>query len=503
MNATDILNIISSASQGVLDNNKTTDRTNRTGGDHRDNTDPRTKTIGSNHPTQTAAGQSILDILNGMGMNTGGIEQLLMLLSNIGGLDAKDYQDQLYQLLLKQYLTAEQRNYDKSALDEQRIYDSPLNQLSRLMSAGIGRNAAIGMLSPTGEAGLIGSGANAQLPTQVASPSEKAMNIANTAINFVGAVGSLVGLGFSIPQSIMQTQMLKNANWLTESQINAYKSTGQAFSILQKAGAATTAFSSAANAASALNELAKSGNQDAATFIAQGGVDSMLANASFSSQTLGNLALSETSYKDYRNQFDLARKHDRLVNQLTQMDIDKTAADTRLALQQALESDARIQEIYQNIQRGDIEIEIAGERLRMIEADADIASANRNILIGGLEEIDDTTGLSGYQLASHDMFVQFLTSCEESAAKIEDRDAWHEYLKNNVQLARDLALVNAICAETYKMNITDEDAGQPTFMNQLLRIRGLLRDSGLGDDIKLVGSAATDFVKSYINRKVD
>lgn len=270
------------------------------------NTDPKyNQTYGDNHPTQTASGKTMIDILNGMGMDTGGIDQLLAMLSNIGGLDAKDYQDQLYQMLLKQYLTAEQRNFDKSVLGEQRQYDSPLNQLNRLLAAGIGPNAAIGMLSPTGEAGLIGSGADAQLPTQVASPSEKAMQVAQTALDAIGVVGGLISLGFSAPAAIQQVKFLKNQNALTSSQLNAYNDASAAFGILNAAGASADAFGSVANASAKITELANNGNEDAKQFINSGGLQRLKSNSYFASPALSNLYKSERDSSDYDKRFGL------------------------------------------------------------------------------------------------------------------------------------------------------------------------------------------------------
>lgn len=334
-----ILNTILGASQSVLNNNKTPDRTTRGGGSRSsDSSTARPLSFGSNHPTQTSAGQSILDILNGMGMNTGGIEQLLLLLSNIGGLDAKDYQDQLYQLLLKQYLTAEQRNYDKSALEEQRIYDSPLNQLSRLMSAGIGRNAAIGMLSPTGEAGLIGSGADAQLPATVASPSDKAMQVAQTALDAIGVVGGLISLGFSAPAAIQQVKFLKNQNALTSAQLNAYNDASAAFGILNAAGASADAFGSVANASAKITELAKGGNQDAIQFVNSGGLKRLQDNSYFASPALSNLYKSERASSDYDTQFG------KFIEQ-TNADIDFKKADKSRVEQQILNLGAEFKQI--------------------------------------------------------------------------------------------------------------------------------------------------------------
>lgn len=331
-----ILNIIQSVANKTANGGT---RVTRTGSDTRTGGDrvSVTPTYGPNHPTQTAAGQSILDILNGMGMDTGGIDKLLSLLSNISGLDAKDYQDQLYQMLLKQYLTAEQRNFDKSVLNEQRQYDLPINQLNRLVAAGIGRNAAIGMLSPTGDAGLIGSGVDAQLPTQVASPSEKAMQVAQTALDAIGVVGSLISLGFSAPAAIQQVKFLKNQNALTSSQLTAYDDASAAFGILNSAGASAEAFGSVANASAKITELANGGNQDAIDYVNSGRLNRLKSNSYFSSTALNNLYKSERDSSDYDKRFGL------FVDNET-ADIERKKIETSKVAQEILNLEAEFKE---------------------------------------------------------------------------------------------------------------------------------------------------------------
>lgn len=283
--------------------------------------------VGDNHPVQTAGAVNLLDILTNMGMNLGNIQSLVQLLSTIGGLDAKDYQDQLYQLLLKQYITQEQRNFDKDALSEQRSYDSPIAQLSRLMGAGISRNQAIQMLSGASEPSLVGSGLDAALPSQVASPSEKAMQVAQTALDAVGVVGGLISLGFSAPAAIQQVKYLKNQNSLTSMQLQSYGDASTAFSILNNAGAAADSFGSVANAAKAITSLADNGNDDAKQFIASGGLKRLQDNSYFTSPALSSLYKNERASDDYDKSFGL------YVEQ-TEADIDFKKADKSRVIQQ-------------------------------------------------------------------------------------------------------------------------------------------------------------------------
>lgn len=245
-----------------------------------------------------------------------------------------DWNKALLDMQLKHYADVEQRGYNEQVLAEQRQYDNPLNQLARLMGAGISRDAAIQLLSGSGGSGagagsaLVG-GAATDVPTGPAA-SESKLNevqagtaIAGSVFSAISCFTGLVQLGFSAPQALQQTQYLKNQNFLTGQQIKAYQSAGQAFSILKTAGAAADAFSSVGSAVDAISNLAKSGNQDALSFIANGGIQSMQGNAPFASQTLSGLYKSERSASDYARSFELEQQKGEAVKNLTNVQISK------------------------------------------------------------------------------------------------------------------------------------------------------------------------------------
>lgn len=118
----------------------------------------------------------------------------------------QDFNAYLMQQMVEYYKQLEARGYNQQLLQDQRIYDSPTNQLSRIMGAGISRDAAIQMLSGAG------AGAGAGIPFQaqaggegsLIAPSQSKVNqiqgvtsvfgaIAQTA----GAIGALGSFGMS------------------------------------------------------------------------------------------------------------------------------------------------------------------------------------------------------------------------------------------------------------------------------------------------------------------
>lgn len=173
------------------------------------------------------------DILNRITKSGSSDDDLLNLLNKFGidqdagltGSQRDDWNHQLLTTLLNYILEKEKRGYNESMRDEQRIYDTPTNQLARLMGAGISRDAALQMLGEGSEP-IQTEGATA---AEGVAPSQSALNgmqrvlaPVQTALQAIGCVGNLVSLGFSIPQAIMQTNLLQAQNYMSQKQIAAF-----------------------------------------------------------------------------------------------------------------------------------------------------------------------------------------------------------------------------------------------------------------------------------------
>lgn len=235
----------------------------------------------------------------------------------------EDWNKKITETLLTYWLKQNERSYDEQRTAEQRIYDTPTNQLARLMGAGISRDAALQLLggSASGAGGAaVGVGGAMQLPDSPA-PSESKLNQVraitepiNTAFSALGTLAGLVNLGFSAPMAIQQTHYLQMQNQLLDWQLGGYKSANDAFSILQAAGATAESFGSVSAAAGAIAKLAEGGNQDALNFITSGGLDQLRKGGSFSSQVLSNLNNTELSAE---------RASERYVKEMRKMDTEQ------------------------------------------------------------------------------------------------------------------------------------------------------------------------------------
>lgn len=188
---------------------------------------------GTDSILETLSGDSsyISQLLGAIGAAGGADTSYLQLLLQIAaankdkpGTIDDDLQNKLLQMVLDSMVKNEQRSYDESALKEQRLYDSPSNQLARLMGAGVSRDAAFQLLQGGSESPLVGSGAESASQDTGHPFTNQAFQAVNSSLSFISSVGSLVSLGFTLPQAIQQTHFLKNQNLLTDRQLKDFDS---------------------------------------------------------------------------------------------------------------------------------------------------------------------------------------------------------------------------------------------------------------------------------------
>lgn len=433
--------------------------------------------------------------------NNTAIMQMLMELAAKNGNPIGTYDDevqqQIFKLLLDYVTKNEQREFDKSALDEQRQYDSPTNQLARLMSAGVSRDAAIQLLGQGGESPLVGSGADVGSGTEFSNPTQNLMNGIHQGLSILQSVGGLVSLGFSIPQAIQQTHYLKNSNMLTDRQMKAYDAASRAFGILNNAGAAAESFGSTASAIAAISKLATDGNTDAKDFIAAGGIKQLQDSAPFSSSTLAQLYQSERQSKDYAKRFRNEMRSEKLRQDLMSADVQKTYQEITNDLAELRRTNAEVEKIYQDIQKGDIEINILGETFTIAAHQAHQASFNDDVL-SRLEDMRTSLQSGGASFGAADFmaFSQFAGLWEQFEMKsvnYHERDAFKEYVKNNSDALRSIALINALVQNNVVQNL-DPDNSNPSVGSSIFRFYMMLRNAGVIDDANNTLRTVSNFI---------
>lgn len=266
-----------------------------------------------------------------------------------GGLHlSTEQEDTLYQFLLQyvsnidqrsydQQLTQDKRQYDWSLLQDARKYDSPTNQLARLMGAGISRDAALQMMSGSGNGAGSGTangepvtGTPASAPSMIATSGTQNLNIANTILGGIDTLSSLVSTGLSVPQSISQIKMLRNQAYLTQKQREAYDDASQAFYLLSSSGIPldSDSYGSISATVDSLNDLAEKGNKAAKSFIENGGAERLATNAPYASQFFKELYRNERASSDYSQLYDLDVGQKQAQITLMHLEEDKLVAET-------------------------------------------------------------------------------------------------------------------------------------------------------------------------------
>lgn len=207
---------------------------------------------------------------------------------------------QIFSNLLSYQTTQDQRQYDYMMLNEGRLYNTPTNELARFMGAGISRDAVLQMLSGgAGASGGAGSDA-AQMMGMTGSAGSAAsygssnqQGQINTILNGINTFAGLVNMGFGVAQSYQQYQYLKNQNVLSQGQAAAYNATGDLYGLMNSLGAKESDYKSLKSAAAFVDNAAKTGNVEAAQFIASGKMAALRRNPNLVSRNLSQLYRSE------------------------------------------------------------------------------------------------------------------------------------------------------------------------------------------------------------------
>lgn len=129
---------------------------------------------------------------------------------------AVDWNKQLLDSIIAQLSEKDARNFNIEQLKDQRLYDSPTNQLARLMAAGVSRDAAIQLLGGSGASAGAGVSGSAAAVSQGIPASQSALNETqnklmpiNTVFGAISAISSSIGaLGsFGISAASLSTSL--------------------------------------------------------------------------------------------------------------------------------------------------------------------------------------------------------------------------------------------------------------------------------------------------------
>lgn len=222
-------------------------------------------------------------------------------------IETKDWNKEVLSAALQQYIVGLNNQYNEKLRDEQRAYDNPTSQLLRLTGAGIGRDAAIQLLSGAGA----GAGAGAPYSTAPtldagSSPSESTLNAVQTGASLINSAIGLVNCGFSSALSFRQAQLLHTQQQMSQNQLDAYELSGDAYQLLSnevRGGAISDddghLYDSVKNVADGIENLAKMGNLTAQDWHATGKIDRLRQLSPYAAPLLADFYRQSRSGQDH------------------------------------------------------------------------------------------------------------------------------------------------------------------------------------------------------------
>ena len=461
-----------------------------------------------------------------LGRLTAGSDDSIMQLLRALGIDQNgglkipqrdDWNKQLLDTLTNYLLTLENRNYNESMRDEQRIYDSPTNQLARLMGAGVSRDAAIQMLS--GGSQPIQS--DAPSAAEGIAPSQSRLNGINaalapiqTAFDAISAVGGLVSLGFSIPQAVQQTRSLKYGNFMNQQQQNAFNSVNSLTNALQTAvsnGVLTAqdleGWSNANDAYKWLNDHADTNfvKPLADSGVLQGVFGSTLGREMFNShwQQMRDARSGGDLYNSFLRQQHLEEGLKEVSTSAMRSQYYQTMIS---AFKDYMKTDVEMQTLWQQYYNLLQSHDIGQETLKQ-EQDISDMIHRQNVLdneyyiaeYSALNSVDQKTGFSGTELISYSQFSQMIDMFEESSARTSsakgNRDRLSTFYQHNIGAA-------ATCAALMDIVSKGRLEGFQGDLGSLYKFADMLKYSGASDLLNTMVKAGTSAGGMYTGVKI-
>lgn len=330
------------------------------------------------------------DLLNVPGITRG----LDSILQGYGKISTSERTDMLLQYILQMISTNDQRAYDKNVLGEQRIYDSPTNQLARLMGAGISRDAAIQLLSgASGGSGaaLVGSGSGVSVPS-VSAPSgtgeiERSNMIINAVASLANTLVNLASQGMQMAQAYETYQFQKNQTYMSQQQVddyNAVNTINQQLQILSDSGVLGSKkieeFRSVNDLTKYLNTL---DSPDVKQLINSDAYKRSVGTI-YGREYLNNIMQSRRTSQDAGKVADMAITQQELSNNLLSLNQEKLSEDINKLRNENILLDAEYIKTMQDIAESSARIQYMNKQGKWIDVQIKQGELNYEITSTGL-----------------------------------------------------------------------------------------------------------------------
>lgn len=409
--------------------------------------------------------------------------------------------------LLSYNTTQEQRDYDYRMLNESRLYNNPQNELARLMGAGISRDAALQLMS--GSAGNLGSGSGAapQMMSPVAGAGAAALNSSNAHNNLVNQVyngiqlvANLFGQGVDMYSAIQSAQMLQAQNYMTQQQVGAYQQVNQVTQALQNAVTQGILEPTDLEGWSNANDVYKWLIDHADTNLVKP-LNNSGAIAGVFGTTLGREMFNKhwqqmRESKDAGKLFDNFVRQQELDTEMRGFDVKKSYFDLQYAIGELSRQDVEIQNLWNEVWSGNIDLQIKGLDLKIKQYEEnqagtwnEIFDQTYNVEHPDTEQYYKSLKHNGKSFVAFDQYENLFHNVARAYVNGVplNNDEWVQFYRDNRDAAFFAAGVKRQIAEMQYMNITPDNS---PYLSGIISVYQMLKMSGALDVIE-VGTRAT------------
>lgn len=484
---------------------------------------PYTGSLGANTGNMSNSGNALYNTLSQLTKGTDFENSLLPLLLQFydKGSGESEYEGQLFNAILQQIFTQDQRLYDKNVTQDQRMYDynllldnrqynSPFNQLARLLGAGISRDKAIELLS--GAAGVgAGAGAGAGgsavtgMPSSIGSMATPGTLSSHNAGMILDAFTKLTNAGVSAGTAYFQARMADNSAYFSNEQRAGYDAANEVATRFQDCLYSGNFTEGEIKECSNFDDFHQLALEKAKTIpqVAE------LVNSPAYQKVRGSMYGRKffngywDSVRDSRNSGTILDEYIRSMqygNKLKYYDGEKAYYGVQSAIKELSIQDAQYEKLMTDIDEGRVRVKIAGKELEIKANEAARSNTEQavyDVVMNGNygDNVPNTSSLgSGARMMAYSQWsnlnMQFAKAYAANGTT-EKRDSWIKFFEDNNDAAKYCAYIKKAMAEIQSNAVDPEKSPH---VSELISLYELLKLSGALDVIEVTADVATRFL---------
>lgn len=484
---------------------------------------PFTGQLGANNGNMSTSGNALYDSLSQLSKGKDFENSLLPLLLRFfdKGSGESEYEGQLFNAILQQIFTQDQRLYDKNVTQDQRQYDynllldnrqynNPSNQLARLLGAGISRDKAIELLSGSAGVGSAGAGsaggsAVTGMPSSIGSMSTPGSLASQNAGMVLDAITKLTNAGVSVGTAYYQARMADNSVFFSNEQRAGYEAANEVATKFQDCLYSGNFTEGEINECSNFDDFHQLALEKSKTIPQV----SELVNSAAYQKVRGSMYGRKffngywDSVRDSRNSGTIMDEYIRSMqygNKLKYYDGEKAYYGVQSAIKELSLQDAEYEKLMTDIDEGRVRVKIAGKELEIKANEASRSNTEQSIydvVMNGQygDSAPNTSKLgSGARMMAYSQWsnltMQFAKAYATNGSE-EKRNSWVKFFEDNNEAAKYCAYIKKAMSEIQSEAIDPEKSPH---VSELISLYELLKLSGALDVIEVTADVATRFL---------